>query len=259
VQALSPLSRALFTEEMARTALRDAIDPQVWNSPWNVHSRANPNGHPSLTSLAPSVVKVAIATSRIGSLQGRTVTFTYRKSRSSRLRTTRLDAIEYLRRFLPHVLPHGCMPVRHVGLRHANGAIPSDTLRLLIVKPHAGDVKALHVADPAPLVASCPSCGKPMPLVMRLWNSNRTFVDTGGTAMPWTRRSRFDTGHQPRRSPCALSTPSGRKAPCMTGLQPAPEGSKASIASRRDGNMGRHPQGRPAPRTLSLEAIPSQD
>jgi hypothetical protein len=179
VKALSPVYRAIFKEEMARAGLLDAIDPQGWNIAWNVHSRANPNGHTSLKYLAPYVFKVAISNSRIVSLQGRTVTFTCRKPRSSKPRTTRLDAIEFIRRFLQHVLPHGFMKVRHCGFMNSRCAIPTDTLRLLIVKPHPVGFETPHVADPTPVVASCPSCGKPMQLVMRLWTSNRTFGDTG--------------------------------------------------------------------------------
>jgi hypothetical protein len=62
---------------------------------------------------------------------------------------------------------------------HANGAIHTNTLRLMILKRHPIRFKMPHVADPAPVVASCPTGGKPMQLVMRRWTSNRDFVDTG--------------------------------------------------------------------------------
>jgi len=58
----------------------------------------------------------------------RMVTFTYRKPASTRPRTTTLDGMEFLRRFLPHVLPDGCMKVRHCGFLHARCASPPDTL-----------------------------------------------------------------------------------------------------------------------------------
>ena len=69
---------------------------------------------PSSTS-PPTVFKVAISNRRIVSLTDRTVTFTYRKPGSARPRTTHLDAIEFIRRFLQHVLPDGFMKVRHFG------------------------------------------------------------------------------------------------------------------------------------------------
>jgi hypothetical protein len=179
VKALSPIYRAVFKEEMAKTGLLDEIDSQVWTIPWNVHSQADPNGHTSFKYLAPYVFKVAISNSRIVSLQDRTVTFTYRKPGSSRPRTTHLDATRFIHRFLQHVLPHGFMKLRHFGFINSRCAIPTDTLRRLILIRHPGAFNTPHVANPAPVVASCPTCGKPMQLVMRLWTSNRTFVDTG--------------------------------------------------------------------------------
>jgi Putative transposase len=179
VKALSPISRAIFKQEMQHAGHLKSIDPQVWAIPWNVHSQANPNGQTSCTYLAPSVFKVAISNSRIVSLKDRTVTFTYRKPGSSRPRPTTLDAIEFIRRFLQHVLPEGFMKVRHFGFMNASCAIPTDSMRLMILKQHDIAFKPPDIAAPSPVVASCPACGKPMRVVMRLWTTNRACVDTG--------------------------------------------------------------------------------
>jgi Putative transposase/Transposase zinc-binding domain len=179
VKALSPLDRALFKEAMDQAGLLAQLDPLVWHTNWNVHSQANPNGHTSFQYLAPSVFKVAISNSRLVSLQDRTVTFTYRKPGSARPHTTHLDGMEFLRRFLPHVLPDGFMKVRHFGLLHTSCAIPTDTLRLMIVQAHLIDFKPPQSVPPAPLAALCPTCGAQMRVVMRLWTSHRAFVDTG--------------------------------------------------------------------------------
>jgi hypothetical protein len=179
VKALSPIYRALFKEDMDQAGLLAQIDPLVWQTNWNVHSQANPNGHTSFKYLAPYVFKVAISNGRIVSLKDRTVTFTYRQPGSSRPRTTHLDVMEFLRRFLPHVLPEGFMKVRPCGLLHASCAIPPDTLRRIIVQAHPIDFKPTQSVPPEPLAALCPPCGAQMPVVRRLWTSNRAFVDTG--------------------------------------------------------------------------------
>jgi hypothetical protein len=179
VKALSPIYQAIFKQEIIDAGLLNQIDTPVWKPPWNVHSQANPNGHTSFQYLVPYVFKVAISNSRIVSLNNRTVTFTYRNPASTRQRTTQLDAIEFIRRFLQHVLPDGFMKVRHCGFMNASCALPTDTIRLTILKRHPIAFKATHVADPAPVVAQCPPCGKPMQLVMRLWTPNRACVDTG--------------------------------------------------------------------------------
>jgi hypothetical protein len=179
VKALSPIYRAVFKEEMTKAGLLEQINPQVWHTDWNVHSQANPNGHTAFKYLAPYVFKVAISNSRIVSLKHRIVIFTYRKPGSSRRRTTRLDAIEFIRRFLQHVLPAGFMKVRHFGFMNPSCAIHTGAIRRMIAMQRHIVCKPTPTEDPAPGVASCPSCGGQMIVVMRLWSPHRDFFDTG--------------------------------------------------------------------------------
>jgi putative transposase/transposase-like zinc-binding protein len=179
VKALSPIYRALFKEDRDQAGLLAQIDPLVWQTNWNVHSQANPNGHTSFQYLAPYVFKVAISHSRIVALKDRTVTFTYRKVGSARPRTAHLDVMEFLRRFLQHVLPDGFRKVRHFGFLHASCAIPPATIRPMIVQAHLSNDQPPPHSPPQPRVARCPTCGAPMRVVMRLWPANRDFVDTG--------------------------------------------------------------------------------
>jgi len=179
VKALSPIYRALFKEDMRQAGLLEQSDPQVWPIPWNVHSQAPHHGHSAFTSLAPYVFKVALSNQRIVSLKDHTVTFTYRKVGSARLRTTHLDVVEFLRRFLQHVLPDGFQKVRHFGFLHASWAIPLATIRLMIVRGHPGDAPLPPRTPLPPHAARCPTCGAPMRVRMRLWTSPSDFVDTG--------------------------------------------------------------------------------
>jgi hypothetical protein len=178
VKALSPISRALFKEDIRQAGLLEHIAPQVWTIPWNVHRQANHHGHAAFTSLAPYVFRVAISHSRIVSLKERTGTFPYRNVGSARPRTAHLDVMEFLRRCLQHVLPAGLVKVRHCGLLHASCAIPPATLRLLMVQGHPSDDKPPQRQPPQPLAVRCPTCGAPMRVVMRLWPSHNGFVDT---------------------------------------------------------------------------------
>jgi hypothetical protein len=164
---------------MRHAGLLEHIAPQVWTIPWNVHSQANHHGHSACTYLAPYVFKVAISNSRIVSLTDRTVTFTSRKVGSARLRTAHLDGMEFLRRFLQHVLPDGFMKVRHVGVLHASCAIPLATSRRMIVQAPPSASQPPPRTPPPPRAARCPTCGAPMCVVMRVWASPRAFVDTG--------------------------------------------------------------------------------
>jgi len=164
---------------MRQAGLLEHSAPEVWTIPWNVHSQAHHHGRSAFTSLAPYVFKVAISNPRLVSLTDRTVTCTSRQVGRARLRTTRLDVMEFLRRFLQHVLPDGFMKVRHFGLLHASCAIPPNTLRQLIVQAHPLDGKPIQRSPPQLLAARCPTCGAPMRVVLRLWTSHRDLVDTG--------------------------------------------------------------------------------
>jgi Putative transposase len=179
VKALSPIYRTLFKDDMRQAGLLEHIDPHIWTIPWNVHSQANHHGHSALTYLAPYVFKVAISNHRLVSLTDRTVTFTYRKAGSTRLRTVHLDVMEFLRRFLQHVLPEGFMKVRHFGFLHTSCALSLATIRRLIGQAHPGEDPSPAHQSPLRHVARCPTCGASLCVVMRVWTSPRAFVDTG--------------------------------------------------------------------------------
>src|SRR5262249_167877 len=98
----------------------------------------------------------------------------------ARPRLRRLDALECIRRFLPHVFPDGFMKVRPFGFLHARGALPPDTLRRMIVQAWPIDGTPTRSVPPHPRAALCPPCGTPMGVGMRLWTSQRAFVDTSG-------------------------------------------------------------------------------
>ena len=74
----------------------------------------------TLKYLAPYVFKVAISNSRIVGVHDRTVLIRYRKSHSERSRILALDVMEFIRRFLQHVLPTGFMKIRYYGFMNPN-------------------------------------------------------------------------------------------------------------------------------------------
>lgn len=179
VKALSPIDRAIFKQEMPHAALLTHIAPLVWPTTWNGHRQANPNGHPSCTYLAPYVFTVALATSRIVCLQERTVPFTSRKPGRARPRTTTLDAMAFLRRFLQHVVPDGFMKVRHCGFMHARSAIHTHPLRQMISLTigATGQPAPPHI-DP-PSTFACPDCGGPLRVVTRVFPCQTACFATG--------------------------------------------------------------------------------
>ena len=75
---------------------------------------------------------MAIGNHRIVSCEDGKVTFTYRRVGSKRLRKMTLDAMEFLRRFLQHVLPAGFQKVRHYGFLSPNCATSIEAVRWLV-------------------------------------------------------------------------------------------------------------------------------
>jgi hypothetical protein len=133
VRALATIYRAKFKTEMATQGLLPQIDPRVWHIAWNVNCQAIGGSETTLKYLAPYIFRVAISNSRIMNVKERTVTFSYRKKDSNRVRKVTLDVLEFIRRFLQHVLPTGFMKVRHYGFMSTNCAVSLARLRLLIL------------------------------------------------------------------------------------------------------------------------------
>ena len=99
-----------------------------------------------LKYLARYTHRVAISNGRLSSLQDDKVRFRFRDSRrGNQIREMSLDAVEFLRRFLLHVLPRGLVKIRHYGFlanRHRSAelarcrqllsdAAPADTAAVL--------------------------------------------------------------------------------------------------------------------------------
>jgi len=159
VKALSPIFRAKFKEQMNKAGLLPQIEANIWETDWVVNSQAVGNGSASLKYLAPYVFKVAISNSRIIKVENHTVTFKYRKHGSARYRSVSLDVMEFLRRFLQHVLPSGFMKVRHFGFMSPNSSLAADGIRKLILTQIAG-ILPLPAEKPDPsLGPHCPDCG----------------------------------------------------------------------------------------------------
>lgn len=85
---------------------------------WVVYAKA-PFGSPEqvLKYLARYTHRVAISDRRLQTIDGDAVRFSYRdRTDGSRQRVMTLDGVEFLRRFLLHVLPKGFVRIRYYGL-----------------------------------------------------------------------------------------------------------------------------------------------
>ena len=128
--------------------------------PWMVHPKP-PFGGPevALKYLARYTHRVAISDQRLLSSDDDTVRFSYKDyAHGSQQREMTLDALEFLRRFLLHVLPKGFVRIRYYGFlanRHRREQLAR--ARELLAVPVAQPANETADADSAPQ-HRCPLC-----------------------------------------------------------------------------------------------------
>jgi hypothetical protein len=159
VRALSKIYRAKFRDEMIKAGLFNLIPAEVWLQEWNVNCQAVGESQASLKYLAPYVFKVAISNHRIVKVDDHTVFFRYRKTHSNRWRTMALDAMEFMRRFLQHVLPTGFMKVRYYGFLNHNCKVDLDTVSTLIELSYGFEISRPEVELEPWKPFTCSKCG----------------------------------------------------------------------------------------------------
>ena len=137
---------------------------------WVVYAKP-PFGGPAqvLKYLARYTHRVAISNGRLLKLEAGRVTFRYQDyADGHRPKTMTLDAVEFLRRFLQHVLPKGFLKIRHFGLlanRQRQEKLQRSRRLLLVVNLAAAlgcaagtpPPEAARI-EPAP-APHCPQCG----------------------------------------------------------------------------------------------------
>ena len=116
VRALSVIVRAKMCAALHRAGVLDQIPPAVWTTPWVVHAQPAGTGERVLEYLARYLFRVAICNSRLEYIDDQHVVFRYRDNRTQEMRRATLPGVEFLRRFLQHVLPRRFTKVRYFGL-----------------------------------------------------------------------------------------------------------------------------------------------
>jgi len=170
VRALSKLFRGIVLDRLGRQFPEIGLPPAVRQKDWVVHCKPAVQGTQKvLEYLARYVYRVALTNRRIVALKDGKVTFRYRASRTGQTKTMTLDAPEFLRRFLQHVLPRGVHKVRYYGLWSPSCRDPLHLWqdRLAPAPVPAAPVEPPRSARPAareipspPAARPCPYCKK---------------------------------------------------------------------------------------------------
>jgi len=137
---------------------------------WVVYAKP-PFGGPEqvLKYLARYTHRVAISNHRLVTLDDQTVSFRWKDyAQDNAPKTMTLDGIEFLRRFLQHVLPSGFVRIRHFGFlanrgREAQLARCRAALQVEAAQsPNLADLPVVTVVpdrDPREESRACPACG----------------------------------------------------------------------------------------------------
>ena len=160
--ALQPLATAVAFRAFLRSLYRQA---------WVVYAKP-PFGSPAhvLHYLARYTHRVAISNHRLVAVTDDTVSFRWKDYRhGSQIRTLTLDAEEFLRRFLLHVLPKRFVRIRYFGVLAPRCRTHdlAQCRQALAVAPTPAPADA-PVASPPRRTWPCPRCGAPMRVVERL-------------------------------------------------------------------------------------------
>jgi len=164
VKAMSKVFRAKLKEQLKAAGILKGVDPSVWQRSFNVNSQAVASSHRSIKYLAPYVFKVAISDGRIVRLDDRRVVFRYKKPRSRRWRIMTLDVMEFIRRFLQHILPSGFMKIRYYGFMGAGSSLSIDRIRSLIELAFGFDVALPEARPETKHRPTCYECGADLKL-----------------------------------------------------------------------------------------------
>lgn len=130
---------------------------------WVVYAK-KPFGGPQqvLDYLGRYTHRVAISNHRLTNVADGKVTFNYRDYRTEKLRQMTLNADEFIRRFLQHVLPPGFVRIRYFGfLAHRNRGLNIEKARQLLEskKPTGSSANLRGPKTPEALTKICPHCG----------------------------------------------------------------------------------------------------
>jgi hypothetical protein len=144
------------------------VDRTVWDKDWGVHIQAAGSGRTALKYLGTYVARTAINDARLLNVTDSSVTFRWKnRAQGNRRETATIPGVEFVARYLRHVLPRGLRSIRYYGFAH-----PAAKANRLRVQFHTG-LAVEFGATPPPADAHshpprCAGCGKPLRLVLHL-------------------------------------------------------------------------------------------
>jgi len=167
-----PRLQAAFRQHLYRLLKQNdwQVDPQVWRKDWGVHIQPAGSGASALKYLGNYVSRTAITDTRMIRIDPDSVTFRWKdRSDGNRSRELTLSGVEFVRRYLRHVLPTGLRSVRYYGFCHPTAKANRMRIQLHSGRPvQFGDTVTLLPDQPDSGCPACPRCGQPTQLIFCL-------------------------------------------------------------------------------------------
>ncbi|MBF0098497.1 MAG: IS91 family transposase [Magnetococcales bacterium] len=175
LKALSKLVRGKFLTRLKQLRPDINIPESAWQQNWVSHCTVWGKGEQAvLDYLARYVFRIAINKNRILAMDDQTVTFRYQERKKRRWRTCRVSGMEFMRRFLMHVLPKGFHKVRYFGIWNQKNrqALRQVSLLFILSAPPIADLALTQTADQPPTTkvapgSHCPHCTSGTILLVR--------------------------------------------------------------------------------------------
>jgi hypothetical protein len=136
IKALGLRCLSLFKNRLRKEHpdLLPLVPAKVWKRHWNVDSRPAGSGLNALRYLARYVFKTATANKTVQLLPEGKVRWNYRDSQTGQRTSIKLQPLDFMGRFLQHVLPRGFTRVRTFGWLHPAAKVRLNRVRALLHK-----------------------------------------------------------------------------------------------------------------------------
>jgi hypothetical protein len=134
VRPLGAHFRTLFRTRLQKEhpELYKLVPTHVWKRHWNVDSRPAGSGENALRYLSRYVFKTATSNRTLQLLPGGKVRWNYRESKTGRANSIPIDALDFMARFLQHILPRSFARVRTFGWLHPAAKVRGNRVRALL-------------------------------------------------------------------------------------------------------------------------------
>jgi hypothetical protein len=168
VRPLSIRFKSLFKKAVKQTEFYSQIPKKVWKKNWVVHCQQAGYGQEIIKYIAPYVYRVAISNHKLIKLEDGKVTFKYEDSKTNESKTCTLEVMEFIRRFLQHILPPGFIKIRYFGIMGANMKEKWMLMKYFLVQSLSTKKKSWFLSiqfDTHSKIKTCKKCGTPLILI----------------------------------------------------------------------------------------------